>query len=191
MADKSSIIDLLSLGVDLLTLGRVGKREGDAKQVISPEALEAMKKVIVPKIFGAGPTDEGLFAAALAKLADGRQLKISRFLDRLTPYDKKQFRLAIAILPDEGDRIQVLNMYSELSDEEMEQVAKATGMISGGIGPIAKMTDKAKKVAIGIATYAVEKLDPKAKEWAKKHCKEREGRVKKSSFARRAMKTIK
>ena len=161
MAEKGfgSLLDLASLFVDLMTYGHI-KRGGETKQVVSPEQLETIKKTIVPKIFGAGAADEALFAAALAKLADRRQLEIGRFIDRLSAYDKKQFRLAIAILPDETDRIQVLNMYSELDDAEMMQVAKATGMISGGPGPLKKMGTKAETAALEIKNFMVGKLWP-------------------------------
>lgn len=145
MADKGgigSLFDLASLIIDIVTLGKIKGRDGEIKQVVSPEQLEEIKKRLVPKIFGAGPADEALFAAVMAKLADRRQLEISRFLDRLTAYDKKQFRLAIAILPEESDRILVLNMFSELDDyDQMFQLAKAIGMISGGPGPLKKLED--------------------------------------------------
>lgn len=163
MAEKGgfgSLFDLASLVLDIITLGKIKGRDGEVRQVVSPEQLETIKKVLVPKIFGAGPADEALFAAALAKLADRRQMKISRFLDQLTPYDKKQFRLAIAILPEETDRIMVLNMYSELKYDEMLQVAKAIGMISGGKGPLGTMTTETKAAAMAIGKFMSEKLWP-------------------------------
>lgn len=138
-ADKTTFFEIArELIFDLLIFaGLAKKNETGGKVVIDTEKAQEFLRHLAPHIFGIGLNDEAIMNNTLAKLEDRRQVKISRFLALQTKYDQKRFGLAVAILPDEKDRIQVLNMYSELIDtREMVLVAKSTGMISGTKGPL-------------------------------------------------------
>lgn len=137
MAEKSTFFEIArELIFDLLIFAGLAKKsETGGRITMDPEKYQTFMRQLAPHIGGAGMNDEAIFDVTLSKLEDRRHIKISRFLAQQTPYDQARFRLAIAIIPDEKDRIQVLNMYSELnSPAEITLVAKSTGMITGTAG---------------------------------------------------------
>lgn len=136
---------------DIIALGFLGKKDG-GRIIKDPEQAKALARRIAPHLFGLGLSDEALFNSTLSKLEDGRQKEISRFLDPLSESDRARFILAIAILPEEKDRIEILKMYSEIDTiEEMEKLAKATGFITKGESTFEKLAAKTKVMAILIA----------------------------------------
>ena len=144
---KNYIVDLLiSLLMDFIVLGILGKK-GQGKMLSSDEA-QKIAKTIAPHLFGFGLADEALFSAALAKIEDStKRNKLFNFLSGLSDYDRSRFILGVTILSSEQERVAVLLMYSELSESEMIEVAKATRMISGsGKSPTYKAKETTKMI---------------------------------------------
>ncbi len=157
---KEMLMPFLS---DIIALGFFGQKEG--KIIKDPEMAKAFAKKIAPHIFGLGLTDESLLNIALAKLKDGRQKEIRRFLDSLSESDRARFRLAVTILPREEDRIEILEMYSEMDTiDEMMQLAKATGFITEGESALEKLTAKTQAMAILIARKMITGFVPVLKD---------------------------
>lgn len=137
---KEVVLDVLTF-LGLLKLTEKGERQ------LNPEVGEKIFKRIEPHIFGLGPQDEAIFATAMSKLPDRpEKVRLSRWIDALSKYDRRKLGITIAVLPDENDRISVLKMLSELADgTEMALVAKACRLISGGggVGPLGQGTQEA------------------------------------------------
>ncbi|MEK7162506.1 MAG: hypothetical protein AAB730_01450 [Patescibacteria group bacterium] len=158
MASAKSIVEtvgkemLMPFISDIIAIGLLGKKGGGNKIIENSEQARELILKIAPHLFGLGLTDEALFNSALAKLEDGRQKEINRFLSSLDEPDQARFMLAITILPEEKDRIEILNMYSEMETvEEMTELAKATHFITKGENQIGRLSLKAKAAAIAIA----------------------------------------
>jgi len=149
---------------DIIALGFLGKK--DSGHIIKdPEQAKAFAQKIAPHLFGIGLSDEALFNLVLAQLEDGRQREIAKFLASLSEYDQARFMLAITILPEVKDRIEILNMYSEMeTTEEMTKLAKATHFISEGEGFLEKLTGKTKIAAIMVLGKMATLIIPVLKE---------------------------
>ena len=135
--------------LDLLIFGFMGKKSGEGK-VLKPEEAKEIAKKIFPHILGLGPEDEAIFTATMAKLEDRRNVKISRWLDKLHWENRRLFRMIITVLPDEKDRINILNMLSGLPEKEMTAVAKACHLISSGRTTLEIISEEGKKVVTSI-----------------------------------------
>lgn len=137
---KEVVLDVLTF-LGLLKLTEKGERQ------LNPEVGEKIFKRIEPHIFGLGPQDEAIFATAMSKLPDRpEKVRLSRWIDTLSKYDRRKLGITIAVLPDENDRISVLKMLSELADgTEMTLVAKACRLISGAgeVGPLGQGVQEA------------------------------------------------
>ena len=174
--DKSAFFEIAKeLIFDFLVFFGLMKRSEAGKVTVDPEKMKEVLGHLAPHIFGIGLNDEALFNAALAKLEDRRHVKIGRFMQTLSDHDRARFILAITILPEEKDRLKILEMYSELVDtNEMSAVAKATRMISGDKGPAEQLPEEAKKVVASIWKIfkkIFRRIDKRAKKEAKRQKK--------------------
>jgi len=139
----AAIVSLITSGA----LKKIGGKEGK-EWSIDPEQAEKLVKKMAPHWFGLGSEDEAMFNSTLSKLGDRGGYRISKFLRNRSKHDRARFILTVATLPDETDRLKVLEMYTELVDEdEMKSLALHTRMISGGPGPIGEASKKIKAAA--------------------------------------------
>lgn len=152
MADRSSWFEIAKeVFLDVLVFSGLAKKSEAGKAQPDQEKIQKVFCVLAPHVFGIGLNDESSFNAALAKLDDRRQVKISRFMETASDHDRARFILAVTSLPDEKDRIGILNMYSELlSTAEMTSVATATRMITGGDGLMRAISRTAMATALAI-----------------------------------------
>lgn len=162
--------------VSLITAGAIKKIDSEKGKEwnVDPDRAEELAKKIAPHWFGLGPEDEAMFNSALSKLNDRGGYRISKFLEGASKHDRARFIFIVTVLPDEKDRLQVLRMYMELTDEdEMKKLALHTRMISGGPGPIGEAGEKIKSAAQKIGKIYADAFWPWIKEGDRKVIEEK------------------
>jgi hypothetical protein len=131
----------ISMVGDLITFGLLRKREAKPEK---PAGITEAVKTIVPHFMGLGPEDEAIFTATLAKLDYSMNIHIARFLKKLSSHQVARFIESVAVIPNDADRIKVLEMYGKLPLKEMVLLAKSTRMT--GVDTFKHMTGVAESI---------------------------------------------